>query len=263
MSARDGWKAGMPDQGGVPRIRMLASVIDADEARLVVDGGVDLVDTKDVALGPMAALDLARVRAVVAAVAGRVPVSAVLDEPGPHAGATPRALVQPLLEAGVDILKWPLGELADPGSRIAALQPVAGLAPLVLVFAADRVFGADWIARARDAGAAGVMLDTWDKGRGGLLQARGLDMLGAFVAQAHAAGLWAGLAGTLRREQVGSLAATGADVLGFRSALCRGPRHASRVDAAAVAEVRHAVDSVPAPVTGGASGITQPAARPR
>ena len=73
-----------------PRVRMLASLLDAAEARIVVDGGADLVDTKDVALGPIAALDLARVHAVVDAVARRVPVSAVIDEPGPDAGAAPR-----------------------------------------------------------------------------------------------------------------------------------------------------------------------------
>ncbi|MGA9137235.1 MAG: (5-formylfuran-3-yl)methyl phosphate synthase, partial [Methylovirgula sp.] len=60
---------------------MLASVADAAEAGIALIEGADIIDLKDPTRPPLGALDLATVRAAVAAVAGRRPVSAVVGTP--------------------------------------------------------------------------------------------------------------------------------------------------------------------------------------
>ena len=60
------------------------------------------------------------------------------------------------------------------------------------------------------------------------------------MAEARAAGLLTGLAGSLTTADIPPLAALGPHYLGFRGALCRGDRTAA-LDPAAFAAVRRAV----------------------
>ena len=74
--------------------------------------------------------------------------------------------------------------------------------------------------RLAGAGFHGAMLDTAHKGKGRLLDHYDVGALSEFVARCHALGLDAGLAGALESPDVPRLLVTGADVLGFRGALC-------------------------------------------
>lgn len=60
--------------------RLLISVSTAAEACLALAAGADIVDGKDAAAGPLAALPDVTLRDIVAAVAGRVPVSATIGD---------------------------------------------------------------------------------------------------------------------------------------------------------------------------------------
>jgi uncharacterized protein (UPF0264 family) len=117
-----------------------------------------------------------------------------------------------------------------------------GPARLVAVLLADQGVALGMIAHLRDAGFAGVMLDTSDK-QGGPLPARvPAETLRAFVADARAAGLFAGLAGSLAAEHVSYLTGFAPDVLGFRGGLCHRGVRADAIDAVAVNAVRRAID---------------------
>ena len=103
---------------------MLASVTDAVEAGIALIEGADIIDLKDPAQAPLGALDPAIVRAVVAAVAGRRPVSAVTGnlkmQPAPIVAA-----VEKLIAAGVHYVK--IGFFPSEATRasIDALRPLA------------------------------------------------------------------------------------------------------------------------------------------
>jgi dihydroneopterin aldolase len=86
-------------------------------------------------------------------------------------------------------------------------------------------------------GAAGIMLDTADKGSGSLLAHLDPRQLASFVAQAKSDGLTVGLAGSLAAADVPELLPLAPDLLGFRGALCNGSRGAS-LDPAACAAIR-------------------------
>lgn len=238
---------------------MLCSVTDVAEARLALEGGADIIDLKDPARGALGALDGNLQRAVVQAVAGAVPVSATVGDLPPDAGLLAAAVAQ-TAAGGVDLVK--IGLLLDPLQAAAprdaaAAQVLSGLAaaarqvPLVAVFFADRAPQLEWIDLAAKAGFRGVMLDTADKAAGRLRDWADEGLLERFVRRAQDLGMLAGLAGSLRVDDVAPLLRLRPDYLGFRGALCGG-RRTERMDPRRVGEVRRLMPASTRRATAGA-----------
>jgi len=215
---------------------MLASVADAEEAALVARGGADIVDGKDPSRGAIGALEPDVAAAIVRAVGGQARVSATLGDP-PYQAEPLIARARAFREAGVDMLK-----LALDGVALDRLQaPLTALAhetPLIGMLFADEAADFELIPRLAALGFAGAMLDTRDKRRGRLLNHLDVARLTAFCARCRAAGLMAGLAGSLEPPDIPRLLLAGPDVLGFRGALCVGRERIARIDPQAVALVR-------------------------
>jgi len=216
--------------------RMLASVTGPAEAEIVLAGGADIIDLKDPARGALGAVDAATVRATVAAVADRRPVSAVTGDL-PMEPGTIRAAVEAVAATGVEFVKLGVFPGADPAGTIRALAPLARSVRLVAVLFADLAPDLGLLPVLAGAGFAGAMVDTARKGGGGLLDHMKLPALGRFVASCREHGLMCGLAGALEPPDIPRLLLLGPDLLGFRGALCEGGRNGP-VDPARVALVR-------------------------
>jgi dihydroneopterin aldolase len=220
---------------------LLVSVLDVDEALLALRGGADLIDCKDPRRGALGALPPATIAAILAAVAGRRPVSATVGDLPTEADALVPA-IRRVGETGVDFVK--VGVLQV--DRLAAVLPAMALEArrfrLIAVLFADREVDPSVAPALAAAGFAGVMLDTADKGRGDLLDHLPLPLAAAFVSAAQRCGLLAGLAGSLGRARVPGMLGTGADYLGFRGALCDGER-TGRLSAEALDAIRELIPS--------------------
>jgi uncharacterized protein (UPF0264 family) len=231
----------MKQQGG--RASFLASVTDEHEAMACVALGADIIDAKNPAAGALGALPLDTVRAIRAAVPAHVPVSATIGDPC----ADVQDIVQRakrMAATGVDIVKVGLDAALAARETVEALGAAdLAQARLVAVLLADRGIDLDLVACAGEAGFAGVMLDTAGKASGALPDIIAADTLAAFIAAAHQARLFAGLAGSLRVHHVSRLLALGPDVLGFRGGLCRNGERADVIDADAVRTVRQAIEA--------------------
>lgn len=229
--------------------RLLASVTDSDEARLVASLGADIIDAKNPLAGALGALPVETVTAIRAAVPEHIPVSATIGDPVANVEAT-IAAVRRMVGSGANIVKIGLSTASGGVDTLAAMGGLdLGAARLVGVLIADDGIELDLIGAARDAGFAGLMLDTADKRRGALPELQPPEALRRFVAATHAAGMFAGLAGSLRGEHVAGLLPLGPDVLGFRGGLCRQGERTSGIDAAAVQAVRNVIpvcDAAPA-----------------
>jgi (5-formylfuran-3-yl)methyl phosphate synthase len=216
---------------------MLASVTDAAEAGVALIEGADIIDLKDPSQAPLGALDPATVRAVVAAVARRRPVSAVTGnlhmQPAPILAAAEK-----LVEADVDYIK--IGFFPGGGAKavIDALRPVAAKVNLIAVIFADLPHDFSLLQRLAAAGFKGAMLDTATKSGARLLDYVDIAGLRTFVDLCHDAKLMAGLAGSLEPPDITRLLPLGPNVLGFRGALCAGHKRTQRIDAAQVKLVR-------------------------
>jgi uncharacterized protein (UPF0264 family) len=222
-------------------VRFLASVTSEAEARLAAREGADIIDCKDPAAGALGALPHAVVAAIRASLPATIPVSATIGD----LPAEPERVLdaaRAMAAAGCDIVKIGLFPGGDPLATIAHLgRHLAPATPLVAVLMADAPHDPALVRALGDAGFTGVMLDTANKDGRTLLDHRTPDVLRAFVTQAQDAGMFAGLAGSLRRSQVPELLALKPDVLGFRGALCKASDRRSALDATAVADVRAAI----------------------
>lgn len=225
---------------------MLASVRDLQEARIVLEAGVDLIDLKQPADGALGALDAQIIRDVVEFVAGRVMTSATAGNIEPDAASLQHAMAH-IAATGVDIVKaglfpqgWAIGAIPDyAGVRacLAGLETLPGTQRIAVMFA-DLAPPLDLIDAVAHAGFDGVMIDTAVKQGRSLCDAATMEWLAAFVARARARKLLCGLAGSLRPAHIDLLAPLAPDYLGFRGALCEQAERGGRLDPEAVARVR-------------------------
>jgi len=205
---------------------LLASVTAEGEALLALEAGADIIDCKDPQRGALGDLPFAVTCQIVAAVSGRLPVSATVGDLPTEVGKLGPA-VRRTAAAGVDYVKLGLFRTSGVGGVLNHLSALARRHQLIAVLFADLAPRLGILPALADAGFSGVMLDTADKGSGTLLDHAGLALLEEFVHRARDLGLLCGLAGSLHGSQIPHLVPLGADYLGFRGALCRQDRNSN------------------------------------
>lgn len=234
-------------------MRLLVSVATASEVSAAIEGGADVIDAKDPASGALGAVVPAVLSEIHAAVGGRRMVTAALGD-AVDAAAIELAAHE-FAERGADLVKVGFAGIDDP-QRVAALIASAvrgcararrGRSGVVAVAYADvgepDAMGAmPLVELAARHGARGVLIDTADKSRGGLLAWLSPDALSAWVAHAHGHGLIAALAGRLVAEDLPILCDAGADIAGVRGAACEGGRD-GHVSAARIGALRQRMSS--------------------
>jgi len=229
-------------------MKLLVSVVSPVEARAAVLGGADIVDVKDPREGALGAPAPRVLSEVVRAVGSAAPVSVALgDLPDlPHTAALAargaalggaeyvkvglRGVRS--LDRAVAVMSAVADAVGDQVSVIAATYGDAGaldppaFAPALLPLLVERT------------GIAGVLVDTFVKDGRGLYGWLPESSLSDLVTRTRAAGASFAVAGQLR---LGELRRVDADIVGIRSAVCRGGRRGeldAELVAAAVAEVR-------------------------
>jgi uncharacterized protein (UPF0264 family) len=238
-------------------LKLLVSVVDVEEARVAAAAGADIVDVKNPAEGSLGAPSPAVIAGVRAAVPKELPVSAAIgdmpDLPGTAALAALGAA-----RSGASFVKVGLWGVSTEAQAVVLLravrEAVAGVPGAVVVAGAyadaERVAHAPLAPEllpgvAQAAGVEVCLLDTAVKDGRGLLDWLSPNALTALVADAHDAGLRVALAGSLRAEDLPAVRATGADIVGVRSAACSDHRRAGPLDAARVRALRAACGTTP------------------
>lgn len=219
------------------RVRILASVRSAEEALFAAAAGADFIDAKEPSNGALGAVSLETLRAIVAAVAGRCPVSSTVGDLPLEVGPL-RDAAYARAACGANLIKVGIFERDFPLAVVQALPRSAPGVPLIAVLFADRAPPLRAATRLAEAGWHGVMLDTADKSAGGLRDWTDPQWLAEFVALARAAGLLVGLAGSLREQDVRPLAKLDPDYLGFRGALCAEGQREECLDPQRVRQMR-------------------------
>jgi hypothetical protein len=238
--------------------RLLVGVRGKTEALAAIEGGAHIVDVEypASALGTPYPLNILAVReAAPPSVAVATNIGG--EQPG-RSTACQAALGVAL--AGADIIKlglakMPLGEAQEFGPAL--VRTVRKWFPakqcMPVLFADERLArwyidpikeGPDLAAHLK---ADGLLVDTYDKGIGmGLLDYYRLGDLEEFIARCHERGLAAWVGGSIGKDELPGLWATGVDVVCVRGAACEpgtGPGRFGRVSAALVREL---VATIPA-----------------
>ena len=224
---------------------MLASVTSVDEALLVLDAQVDIIDLKQPSAGALGALPLSLINEIVGHCQGRCPISATIGDLPLQATPVLNA-VMALSETGIDYIKIGFFPDGDPLNTLAALAEVSPHLSLIAVLFADQVFDLTLLGQLKKAGFKGVMLDTMNKQHGSLMQHLAYDQLAQFVLLSKQLHLLCGLAGSLRQSDIPELLTLQPDYLGFRGALCLHHERTATLNKAAVAQIRKRIlSSIP------------------
>ena len=218
--------------------KLLISVRNAAEAQIALDEGVDLIDVKEPARGSLGAADLETIEAIVAQVAGRVPLSVALGELL-DASSLPASLA-----GGLRYAKFGLaGCETQPDWTHRWQQAIDRLpqpiAPVAVAYADWKTAWAPdpWkiLSQARAFGCEALLLDTFCKTQGSLADYLALDELRRWIAATQRDGLLCVVAGGLDTSAMEAVLALGPDYIAVRGAACVGDR-ASQIDRA---RVRH------------------------
>jgi (5-formylfuran-3-yl)methyl phosphate synthase len=232
-------------------LRLLVSVVSAEEARGALAGGADIIDVKDPGEGALGAPSPRVLSEVVRAIGAAAPVSVALgDLPDlPHTAAL---AARGAALAGAGYVKVGLRGVGELGRAVALIRAVAdAVGPQTAVVAAayadadaldPPALAPAWLPELVDrAGISDALVDTCIKDGRGLYGWLSESALADLIARTHGVGASFGVAGQLTRGQLSRVAA---DVVGVRSTVCRGGDRAAELVpdlvAAAVAELRAA-----------------------
>lgn len=230
--------------------QLLVSVASVDEALLAGECGVDIVDVKDPARGSLGMADLAVISGITSALRERfplVPVSVACGELRQWRDNPEQPMRQPRLFQGSAGWREPF--LRDAAYAKLGLSGMRGqpdwsrewqetrrqLAPaanwIAVVYVDDLAAAApsaeEVVEAAITTGCAGLLLDTWSKTGGGLLDHISLSEILRLREQTRGARLLLALAGSLQSVDWPVLSELSPDVVAVRSAVCRGgDRHA-------------------------------------
>ncbi|MEP9373987.1 (5-formylfuran-3-yl)methyl phosphate synthase [Mesorhizobium sp. KR1-2] len=229
--------------------KMLASVNGVEEAEIALAGGADIIDLKNPRAGALGAATTEVIRQTVAAVGGRLPVSAVAGDL-PMQPEVIRAKAEEIAATGVDYVKVGFFPSDDAAACAEALAELAGRTKLIGVLFADLEpdFGLLPVLARR--GFHGAMLDTAKKDGRRLLNHIPPEHLPSFVERCRSHELAVGLAGSLEAPDIPRLLPMMPDFLGFRGALCDQSQRTGAIELEAVRQIRALIpDARPAGAT--------------
>jgi uncharacterized protein (UPF0264 family) len=229
-------------------MRLLVSVTDAHEARVAVEGGVDVVDVKNPAEGSLGAPGPGVIERVREVVPPERPVSAAIGDM-PNVPGTSALAALGAARSGAEYVKVGLWGASSTDEAVALLRAVRdavdGDATVIAAAYADaeRVPGGPLppeavVVAARRAGVGGCLIDTALKDGRGLFEWLSPEALTKLVAEGHVGRLEMALAGALRAEDLSLVRTTGADVAGVRAAACCDGRRTAPLDAERIGRLR-------------------------
>jgi uncharacterized protein (UPF0264 family) len=210
-------------------MRLLVSVANVADASAALAGGADVIDAKDPAAGALGPVSPVVLREIHACVGRARLLTAALGDARDEKAIERTA--REFTDAGATLVK--VGFAGSSISRAGALLDAAvrGAQPRGIIAVAyadsDDAEAPDshaLIDAAADAGATGILLDTFNKRGPGLRELLTSRALSAWVAAARARGLLVAVAGKLTLDDLSFVRDAGADIAGVRSAACAGGR---------------------------------------
>ena len=227
--------------------RLLVSVRKADEAKMAIESGVQLLDVKEPAAGSLGAASPESISEIAdlcpQSVLLSVALGELLDVPQQQ---LPPNIIPMFAKCGLsgcrDHPRWTA--LWEQRMRNLATSPVA-----VIYADYTRAMSPEPKTIVRHAARNGcqvVLLDTFDKTGGNLFAHMTHKAIGSWRREVQAAGMKAVVAGSLDRSMIAPLLEDGVDCVAVRGAACRGGRSGS-LDRKKLAQLVRAATAVGSP----------------
>jgi uncharacterized protein (UPF0264 family) len=225
--------------------KLLASVRSMSEAQAAVEGGASIIDVKEPLQGPLGPADPSTIAGVIESVDERVPISAAMGEIMENSEITPIRRL--------DYVKWGLAK-GDSRWRERLLRAAASWTEINSNCLPVAVAYADWQQAqsppptavwtfARDNGWRILLLDTFSKGKGTLLNWMSLDDIHRMIGRCRDHNMLIALAGSLGVKEITGLLSLQPDIFAVRGCVCRGHDRTASVDATLVRQLSGLLNS--------------------
>jgi uncharacterized protein (UPF0264 family) len=236
----------------------LVSVVSEAEVASAVEGGADIIDVKNPAEGALGANFPHVIRGVCKSTPLDREVSATIGDV-PNLPGTVSLAALGAAVCGVQYVKVGLLGTQTPRDAVFLLREVCRAvrshSPSTRIIAAayadahkvNSILPLALPNVAAEAGANGCLLDTYVKGEGTLFSNLSDSQLRNFVAQCRGARLLCGLAGALGAEDIPHVCKFEADLVGVRTAACRGDRKTGQVDSHKVRRLKELISANESP----------------
>ncbi|NLI91667.1 MAG: hypothetical protein GX434_05510 [Peptococcaceae bacterium] len=235
---------------------LMISVVNGKETLAALEGGADIIDIKNPAEGALGAPAPGTIQDVCSMLDRTKPFSVALGElPGKPGAAALAALGSGYFKP--DFVKIAFLPNTSPEEMSTTLQEVRKSLSLVSdkeislvsVAYADKLRFAQWnvdefASIAKEAGAKGCLVDTWEKKNKSLLHYMSIKNIEHFIDSCHKRELFCGLAGSLKFSDIVILSGLEADIIGVRSAVCMGDRLNGTVSAQDVNHIKKALRKI-------------------
>jgi uncharacterized protein (UPF0264 family) len=228
------------------RPRLLVSVRNGREAADALAGGADIIDVKEPGRGPLGPADREHVEEVLRCVGQQRPVSVAAGELLDANNATVAVLT------GTNFVKFGLSRCSRKAGwyeRLAMVnsQLASGTQIVPVSYAdwqtAEAPPSREVLQFATEFECPIVLVDTFDKRRGGLFDLWSFSSAKDFVDAAHAVGTAVALAGRLHDRSIHWAVEAGADIVGVRSAVCAVGR-TGKLERPRVERLRESLDRI-------------------
>jgi uncharacterized protein (UPF0264 family) len=237
-------------------MRLMISVTTEEEARQALRGGAEILDVKNPGEGSLGAQSPDVIRNIKALLSGNTEISAAIGDmpnlPGTAALAGLGAAV-----CGAHYVKVGLyGARSEADAEILLSQvknavrdfDASVIAASYADFRRTGTLNPECLpAIAASAGVGGCLLDTAVKDGHTLFDFLQPATIRLLAERAHDKGLMFGLAGALRAKDIPLARELGADVVGIRTAACRGNRRDGVLEFGLVQKLHRAIGQLPAP----------------
>jgi hypothetical protein len=216
-------------------MKLLISVQNVDEVSLCLEASVDIIDVKNPEEGSLGGASPLIIREIKEIIGNRAELSAAIGD-FPNLPNTAALAALGAAFSGAEYVKIGLYGVRKKEEAIKLLQRVvetlkdfddsvklvaAGYADSQRISSIPPHFIPEV---AEESGADVAMLDTAVKDGKKLTEILNLDLLSNFVEDAHQRGLKVALAGSLKKDDIPTIQKIGADIIGFRGAVCEGGR---------------------------------------
>ncbi len=236
-------------------MQLLISVTNTEEAQSAAVGGADIVDIKNPSEGALGANFPHIIRAIRQEIATEIPVSVAIGDAPNKPGATALAALG-AASCDVEFVKVGLYGTSTTRQAVFLLKEVcravrdydSDIKIIAVAYADAHKIGAFPVmespAVAVEAGADGCLLDTAGKTGDSLFSYLDDNALRQFVQDCQSGGLISALAGSLGEADIPRLLKIGPDILGFRTAACKGDRVTGVIQRKQVERLKNLINGV-------------------
>ena len=197
--------------------KVLASIKNLSEAKLLINTEIDIIDLKDPTKGALGRLSTNDIKNIVDFISKKKLVSSTVGDL-PNDKAMISKNVDEISKTDVDFIKIGVYEK----KYIKTLSQISCNKKLIAVFFADKFLPSkNDMMILRASGFYGVMIDTANKKSGNLFDHTTYNVINKFLKIATSLKLMAGIAGSINESHINDLLQLNPNYMGFRGALCK------------------------------------------